>query len=101
MASLAREGHAIAPTILLARLVNQPTRPGSLPSYSGAHADTVHTFLLLGLVGVVGGLTLANGTYLVRHRRQSRLLSRLLVLSFGGLLFVMTTGSTWLKSLGL
>ncbi len=85
---------------LFARLVNQPTLPGSLPPYSGAHADTVHTFLLLGLIGVVGCLTLANGVYLVRHRRQSRLLSRLLILSFGLLLFVMTTGSAWLRSVG-
>ncbi len=86
---------------LFARLVNQPTLPGSLPPYSGAHADTVHTFLLLGLIGVVGCLTLANGVYLVRQRRQSRLLSRLLILSFGLLLFVMTTGSAWLKGIGL
>ncbi len=86
---------------LLARLVNQPTVPGSLPPYSGTHADTVHTFLLLGLVGVVGCMTLANGIYSVRQRRQSRLLGRLLLLSFGLLIFVMTTGSAWLKSVGL
>lgn len=86
---------------LLAQLINRPMLPGSLPPYSGTHADTVHTFLLLGLVGVVGCLTLANGMYLVRHLRQSRLLSRLLILSFGLLLFVMTTGSAWLRSIGL
>ena len=85
---------------LFARLVNQPTLPGSLPPYSGAHADTVHTFLLLGLIGVVGGLTLANGVYSVRHGRQSRLLSRLLILSFGLLMFAVTTGPAWLKSVG-
>ena len=85
---------------LLARLVNQPTRPGSLPPYSGTHADTVHTFFLLGLVGVVGCLVLANGVYQVRHGRQSRLLARLLLLSFGGLILAMTAGSAWLKSVG-
>ena len=86
---------------LFARLVNQPALPGSLPPSSGTHADTVHTFLLLGLLGVVGCLTLANGMYLVRQRRQSRLLSKLLLLSFGLLLFVMTAGSAWLKGVGL
>ncbi len=85
---------------LLARLVNQPTLPGHLPPYSGTHADTVHDFLLLGLVGLVGCLTLANGIYVARHLRQSRLLGRLLLLSFGLLVFVMTTGSAWLKSVG-
>ena len=85
---------------LLARLINRPTLPGSLPPYSGTHADTVHTFLLLGLIGVVGCLTLANGIYTVRHLRQSRFLARLLLLSFGVVMFVMTTGSTWLKSVG-
>lgn len=85
---------------LFARLVNRPMLPGSLPPHSGAHADTVHTFLLLGLIGVVGCLTLANGVYLVRQSRQSRLWSRLLILSFGLLLFVMTTGSAWLTSVG-
>ena len=87
--------------VLLARLINQPTLPGHLPPYSGTYADTIHTFVLLGLVGLVGCLTLADGIYVVRHLRQSRLLSRLLLLSFGLLLFVMTTGSAWLKSVGL
>ena len=87
--------------VLLARLVNQPTRPGSLPPYSGTHTDTVHTFVLLGLVDLVGCLTLANGIYVVRNLRQSRLLSRLLLLSFGLLLFAMTIGSAWLKNVGL
>ena len=85
---------------LLAGLVNQPTLPGSLPPYSGTHADTVHSFLLLGLVGVVGCLMVASGSYQVRHQRPSRLLARLLLLSFGLLLFVMTTGSAFLKSVG-
>ena len=85
---------------LFARLVNRPTLPGSLPPYSGTHADSVHTFLLLGLIGGVGCLSLANGVFLVRQLRQSRLLSRLLILSFGLLLFVMTSGSAWLKSVG-
>ena len=87
--------------MLFTRLVHRPTLPGSLPPSSGTHADTVHTFLLLGLIGVVGCLTLANGVYLVRQRRQSRLLSRLLLLSFGLLPFVMTAGSAWLKGVGL
>ena len=86
---------------LLARLVNRPTLPGSLPPYSGTRADTVHTFLLLGLIGVVGGLALANGVYVVRHLRRNRLLAGLLLLSFGVLLFAMSIGSAWLKSLGL
>ena len=86
---------------LLAGLVNQPTRPGSLLPYSGTHTDTVHTFVLLGLVGLVGCLTLANGIYVVRRQQQSRLLGRLLLLCFGLLLFAMTIGSAWLKSIGL
>ena len=86
---------------LLADLVNQSTRPGSLPPYSGIHADTVHTFVLLGLVGLVGCLTLANGIYVVRWQQPSRLLGRLLLLCFGVLLFAMTIGSTWLKGVGL
>ncbi len=87
--------------ILLARQVNASTLPGRLPAYTGTRADTVYAFLLLGLLGVVGGLALANGMYLVRHLRQSRLLSRLLILSFGLLMFAVATGSAWLKSLGL
>ena len=86
---------------LFARLINQPTLPGSLPPSSGTQADNVHTFVLLGLVGVVGCLTLADGIYIVRRLRQSRWLAGLLLLSFGLLLFAMSTGSTWLKSVGL
>ena len=86
---------------LLAGLVNQPTRPGSLSPYSGTHADTVHTFALLELLGLVGCLTLANGIYVVRRQQPSRLLGRLLLLSFGLLLFAMTIGSAWLKGIGL
>ncbi len=85
---------------LLARMVNQHTLPGSLPSYSGTRADTIHTFLLLGLIGVVGCLTLANEIYVACHLRQSRFLARLLLLAFGVLMFAMTTGSAWLKSVG-
>ena len=87
--------------VLLAEMVNRPVLPGSLPPYTVTRADTVRSFLLLGLTGLVGGLTLANGVYVVRHLRQSRWLSGLLLLGFGLLVLVMATGSAWLERVGL
>ena len=72
-------GGIAALAAVVASLVNRPTPPGGLPSYTGSHALLVDTFELFGLLFVFGLVSLANGVYQVRHSRQSR---PLLVLFF-------------------